>query len=276
MLWETTTGGQSWAAISPDLTPSHVGGPAERRRLRRAAEAKPTQRGVIYTIAPSYVDEQTIWAGTDDGLIHVTRDGGKHLERRDAAGPDAVVKVSLMDASHFDASTAYAAINTFRLDDLRPHIYRTHDGGKTWTHITNGIPDGGIINIVREDPKRRGLLFAGSEQAVYVSFDNGEHWQSLRLNMPATSIRDLVIKDDDLVAGTHGRAFWILDDITPLRQLPDTPLSAGPQLFAPQEATRVRWNMNTDTPLPPDEPAGQNPPDGALLQLLAGRGCASP
>ena len=118
---------------------------------------------------------------------------------------------------------------------------------------------------MREDPKRRGLLFAGSEQAVCVSFDSGGRWQSLRLNMPATSIRDLVIKDDDLIAGTHGRSFWILDDITPLRRLPDTPLSAGPQLFAPQDATRVRWNMNTDTPLPPDEPAGQNPPDGALL-----------
>ncbi len=128
-------------------------------------------------------------------------------------------KVSIIDASHFDANTAYAAINTLRLDDLRPHIYRTRDGGKTWTHITTGIPDGGIINAVREDPKRKGLLFAGTEQAVYVSFDDGDHWQSLRHNMPATSMRDLVVKDDDLVVGTHGRWFWILDDITPLRQI---------------------------------------------------------
>ncbi len=174
---------------------------------------------MIYTIAPSYLDEQTIWVGTDDGLIQVTRDGGKTWS--DVTPPELTpwTKVSLMDASHFDANTAYAAINTIRLDDLRPHIYRTRDGGKTWTHITTGMPDGGIINVVREDPKRRGLLFAGSEQAVYVSFDDGDHWQSLRNNMPATSIRDLVIKDDDLVVGTHGRSFWILDDITPLRQM---------------------------------------------------------
>jgi hypothetical protein len=179
------------------------------------------------------------------------------------------MKVSLIDASHFDVNTAFAAVNTFRLDDLRPHIYRTSDGGKTWTHITTGIPDGGIINAVREDPKRRGLLYAGTEQAVYVSFDNGGRWQSLRLNMPATSIRDLVVKDDDLVVGTHGRSFWILDDITPLRQLSDLmsapSASSAPSVLPPQLAIRVRWNMNTDTPLPPDEPAGQNPPDGAIL-----------
>ena len=159
-------------------------------------------------------------------------------------------------------------INTFRLDDLRPHIYRTRDGGKSWTRITNGIPDGGIVNVVREDPKRRGLLFAGTEQAVYVSFDDGEHWQSLRNNMPATSIRDLVIKDDDLVVGTHGRSFYILDDITPLRQVNAAVSSADVHLFAPQESIRFRWNKNTDTPLPPDEPAGQNPPDGAILHYF--------
>jgi hypothetical protein len=173
--------------------------------------------------------------------------------------------VSLMDASHFDVNTAYAAINTFRLDDLRPHIYRTRDGGKTWQHITAGIPDGGIINVVREDPQRRGLLFAGSEQAVYVSLDDGDHWQSLRLNMPATSIRDLVIKDDDLVVGTHGRSFWILDDITPLRQATPQIFTSNAHLFTPQAAWRFRWNKNTDTPLPPDEPAGENPPDGAIV-----------
>jgi hypothetical protein len=231
-------------------------------------EAQPTQRGVIYTIAPSYLDERTLWVGTDDGLIHVTRDGGKTWSDVTPPALTPWSKVSLMDASHFDAGTAYAAINTFRLDDLRPHIYRTRDGGKTWTHIARGIPDGGIINVVREDPKRRGLLFAGSEQAVYVSFNDGDDWQSLRHNMPATSIRDLVIKGDDVVVGTHGRSFYILDDITPLRQMTPAIEGADVHLFAPQEATRFRWNKNTDTPLPPDEPAGQNPPDGAIVHYL--------
>jgi len=265
VLWQTTTGGQSWQQISPDLTRPVWEPPPSVGIYASEPDARPSRRGVIYTIAPSSLDEQVIWVGTDDGLIHVTHDGGRTWS--DVTPPDMKpwMKVSLMDASHFDASTAYAAVNTFRLDDLRPHIYRTRDGGKTWAHITSGIPAGGIINAVREDPKRRGLLFAGSEQAVYVSFDDGAHWQSLRVNMPAISVRDLVIKGDDLVAGTHGRGFWILDDITPLRQLPEVTLSAGPHLFAPQEALRVRWNMNTDTPLPPDEPAGQNPPDGAIL-----------
>jgi photosystem II stability/assembly factor-like uncharacterized protein len=265
VVWQTVNGGQSWDQISPDLTrptweiPKNVGVYAS------LPEAQPSRRGVVYTVAPSYSDENTIWAGTDDGLIHVTRDGGKTWTN---VTPPALIpwsKVSLMDASHFDANTAYAAINTYRLDDLHPHIYRTRDGGKTWTHITTGLPDGTIANAVREDPKRRGLLFAGLEQAVYVSFDDGDHWQSLRLNMPATSIRDLVVKDDDLVVGTHGRSFWILDDITPLREIaPETP-AADVYLFAPQQAWRFRWNKNTDTPLPPDEPAGQNPPDGAIV-----------
>jgi photosystem II stability/assembly factor-like uncharacterized protein len=265
VLWQTTTAGQSWDQISPDLTRRTWDVPPNVGKYIGTDAARPTQRGVIYTIAPSYRDENTIWVGTDDGVIHVTRDHGKTWT--DVTPPQLTpwAKVSIMDASHFDANTAYAAINTLRLDDLRPHIYRTRDGGRTWQHITNGIPDGGIINVVREDPQRRGLLFAGSEQAVYVSFDDGDQWQSLRLNMPATSIRDLVIKDDDLVVGTHGRSFWILDDITPLRQIRADTVAAAVHLFQPQQAWRFRWNKNTDTPLPPDEPAGENPPDGAII-----------
>ncbi len=265
ILWKTTDGGRSWAQISPDLTRKTWQVPPNVGKFSNSEAARPSQRGVIYTIAPSYLDINRIWVGTDDGQIHVTADGGKTW--KDVTPPDLKpwAKVSLMDASHFDPLTAYAAINTFRLDDLRPHLYRTRDGGRTWTHIAGGIPDGGIVNAVREDPKRKGLLFAGTEQAVYVSFDDGEHWQSLRFNMPATSIRDLVIKDDDLVVGTHGRSFWILDDITPLRQIDAKIFEKDAHLFRPQDAWRVRWNNNTDTPLPQEEPAGQNPPDGAII-----------
>jgi hypothetical protein len=175
-------------------------------------------------------------------------------------------KVSLLEASHFDRDTAWAAVNTFRLDDTRPHVYRTRDGGKTWAHVTAGIPeDEGIVNAVREDPRRRDLLYAGTERQVWVSFDGGDRWQSLRVNMPATSVRDLVVKDDDLVAGTHGRGFWILDNVTPLRQMRPAVLEAGAHLFAPAGALRVRWSKNTDTPLPPDEPAAPNPPDGTAI-----------
>jgi hypothetical protein len=221
------------------------------------------RRGVIYTVAPSYKDVNTIWCGMDDGLIHVTKDGGKTWKNVTPASISSWSKISIMDAGRFDVNTAYAAVNRIRLDDMRPHIYKTHDGGRTWTEIVNGLPND-PINVVKEDLKRKGLLFAGSERAVYVSFDDGGHWQSLRLNMPATSIRDLVIKDDDLVIGTHGRSFWILDDIESLRQVSQKSEQSS-VLFKPAPAYRVRWNMNTDTPLPQEEPAGQNPPDGAIL-----------
>jgi len=262
-LWKTTNGGNSWTQISPDLTRKEFAVPPNVGKYIGTPAAAPKQRGVIYAIAPSPLEVDRIWIGTDDGLIHLTTDGGKTW--RDVT-PSALVpwaKVSIMEASHFDANTAYAAINTLRLDDLRPHIYRTKDGGKTWTHITRGIPDGGTINVVREDPKTRGLLFAGSENEVFVSFDDGEHWQSLRLNMPATSIRDLIVKDDDIAVATHGRGFWILDDIEPLRQA-----RSSSALLKPQRAWRVRWNKNTDTPLPADEPAGENPPEGAIIDYV--------
>jgi len=172
-------------------------------------------------------------------------------------------KISLIESGHFDANTAYTAVNTLRLDDLRPHILRTRDSGKTWTEIVNGIPVGQTVNAIREDPERKGLLFAGTEKGVYVSFDDGAKWESLRLNLPATSVRDLIVKNDDLVVATHGRGFWILDNITPLRQFSQTQNES--LLFKTQTALRVRTNVNTDTPLPPDEPAGENPPDGAMI-----------
>jgi len=264
-LWKTADGGQHWQQICSDLTRKTWDVPASVGKYRSEASAQPSQRGVFYTIGPSYIDVNRIWIGTDDGLIHTTTDGGDHWIEVTPPELGPWAKVSIIDAGRFDVRTAYAAINTLRLDDLRPHIFRTHDAGKTWTHITAGIPDGAPVNVVREDPKRRGLLFAGTEREVYVSFDDGDHWQSLRLNMPATSMRDLIIKDDDLVVATHGRGFWILDDITPLRQLDLSAVEAEAVLFKPQTAYRVRWNMNTDTPLPPEEPAGENPPDGAVI-----------
>jgi hypothetical protein len=179
-----------------------------------------------------------------------------------------------MEASHFDDESAYAAVNRFKLDDLRPHIYRTHDAGKSWKEIVTGIPDNEVVNAVREDPVRRGLLFAGTERATYFSLDDGEQWQPLRLNMPATSIRDLVIHDDDIVVGTHGRSFWILDDMTPLRQL-DTRTNET-VLFKPKLTYRFRRNKNTDTPLPPEEPAGKNPPDGAIINFRLGANVTTP
>jgi photosystem II stability/assembly factor-like uncharacterized protein len=273
-LWETRDGGKTWKQISPDLTrktwqvPTSVG--------IYTSEVKPTQRGVIYAVAPSPLDGKRIWVGTDDGLIQLTTDGGLHWQNVTPPELKPFQKVSIIEASHFDPQTAYAAINTLRLDDLHPHILRTRDGGKTWTEIVNGIPDNNDVNAVREDPKRKGLLFAATERMTFVSFDDGDHWQSLRLNMPATSVRDLTIKDNDLIAATHGRGFWVLDDITPLRQWDDKLAASSAFLFKPETATRIRWDTNTDTPLPPDFPAGLNPPDGAVIDYYLQSNSAQP
>jgi photosystem II stability/assembly factor-like uncharacterized protein len=274
IIFKTTNGGSSWETISPDLTretwdiPSSVGiyNTDEVKKMR--------QRGVVYSLAPSYQDLNVLWAGTDDGLIHITKDGGKHWKNITPTSITSWSKISMIDASRFDVNTAYVAVNRIRVDDMTPHIYKTTDGGATWKKITNGLPNE-PINSVREDAVRKGLLFAGSENAVYFSLDAGENWQSLRLNMPATSIRDLVIKDDDLVIGTHGRSFWILDNITPLRQI-NLNKTKETVLFKPQKAMRVRWNMNTDTPLPPEEPAGENPPDGAMIDYYLPNNITAP
>ena len=260
-VYRTSDGGRSWTQISPDLTRKTWEVPPNVGKYKGDDAAKPWQRGVVYALAPSPRDRGTLWAGTDDGLLHLTRDGGKHWQ--DVTPPELKpwAKVSIIEASHFDALSAYAAINTLRLDDLKPHLLRTRDGGKSWQAITAGLPDGGVVNVVREDPRKRGLLFAGTEQAVFFSTDDGDHWAPLRNNMPATSVRDLAIHEDDLIAATHGRGFWILDGFSPLRE----PAPAATALFQPAPALRIRWDNNTDTPPPPDEPAGKNPPDGALI-----------
>ncbi len=276
VLFESTDAGNSWKVISPDLSRPSYEIPANLGVFAAYDPEKGKHRGVIYAVAPSFQEADTIWAGTDDGLIHITRDAGKTWQNITPPQLKPWSKVSVIEASHYDAGTAYAAINSFRLDDLRPHIYRTRDFGKSWEEITKGIPGNAPSNTVREDPKRRGLLFAGTETSVYVSFDDGDNWQPLQLNLPHTSMRDLTIHGDDLIVGTHGRSFWILDDITPLRQLHAEIANAPVILFTPQEAIRFRWNRNTDTPLPPEIPAGKNPPDGAILDYYLAASSGKP
>jgi photosystem II stability/assembly factor-like uncharacterized protein len=275
VLWKTTTGGRDWQIISPDLSRETPDVPETIGIYRTPEMTRVARRGVIYALSPSPRDVNVIWAGTDDGLVHLTRDGGKTWTNVTPPELRAWDKVSQIDAGHFDPNTAYIAVNAIRRDDMRPHIYRTHDAGRTWARVVQGIPEMGPVNVVREDPRQRGLLFAGTEREVVFSTDDGERWQSLRMNMPASSIRDLVIKDDDLVIGTHGRSIWILDNIAPLRQLADAARSGDAFLFTPARATRVRWNTFSDTPLPPEEPTGQNPPDGAILDYHLPRAAKS-
>ena len=274
MLFKTTDGGNSWQTISKDLTRENPGVPASVGKLVPKGAEK--QRGVIYALAPSIKILNTLWAGTDDGLIWVTRDGGKNW--KDITPPELTPwsKVTQIIASHFDEESAYASVSRFRINDVRPYIYRTHDGGKTWKLITAGLPDFGPVDTVREDPIRNGLLFAGTENAVWVSFDDGDHWQSLQLNLPHTAMRDLWIHGDDLIVATHGRSFWILDDITPLRQVTQQVADSDAHLFLPGTAYRVQRDTNTDTPIPPDEPAAENPPDGAIIDYYLARDATGP
>jgi photosystem II stability/assembly factor-like uncharacterized protein len=262
VLFKTTDGGNTWQTISPDLTRENPGVPASVGTLvPKGAEKK---RGVIYALAPSFKAVNTLWAGTDDGELWITRDGGKNWTDITPKELTAWSKVTQISASHFDEETAYASGNRFRINDVHPYIYRTHDGGKTWKAITAGLPEFGPVDTVREDPVRKGLLFAGTENAVWVSFDDGDHWQSLQLNLPHTSMRDLWIHENDLIVATHGRSFWILDDMSPLRET-SAALASSVHLFAPAPAYRIQRDTNTDTPLPPDEPAASNPPDGAII-----------
>jgi photosystem II stability/assembly factor-like uncharacterized protein len=253
-LMKTADGGKSWKIISPDLTLL----PGEKE-----ADAK----GVIYTIAPSPIAAGTIWVGTDNGLVQLTRNDGQTWSEVSPRDLPPWSMISLIDASPHDLATAYAAIDRHQMDDVSPHIYRTRDFGKTWTKITSGIPATAYVHAVREDPVRKGLLFAGTEFGVYVSFNDGELWQPLQLNLPVTSVRDLVVKDNDLVAATHGRSFWILDNISPLRELTAETAAAGVHLFRPATAIRIRKNAARDTPLPPETPAGKNPPTGAIIDF---------
>jgi photosystem II stability/assembly factor-like uncharacterized protein len=264
-IFKTVDGGQNWQVISPDLARPKMMIPTNLGDLASGTPSEGAHLGVVYSLGPSPLDANLLWAGTDDGLIWVTRDGGKNWSN--VTPPDLTPwsKVAQLDASHFDRGTVYAAVSRFRVDDLRPYVYATHDGGRSWQELTRGLPDNTPVNAVREDPVRSQLLFAATERGVWVSFNRGDSWQSLELNLPATSVRDIVIHVDDLVAGTHGRSLWILDDIAPLRQLNFDTANSDVVLFKPATTYRLRRDVNTDTPLPPEVPAGQNPPDGAIF-----------
>lgn len=262
VLFKTTDGGGSWQEISSDLTRENPGIPASVGKLvPKGAEKK---RGAIYALAPSFKNVNTVWAGTDDGLLWITRDGGKNWSNITPKELTAWSKVTQISASHFDEQTAYASVSRFRVNDEHPYLYRTHDGGKSWKLIVDGMAEIGPVDTVREDPVRKGLLFAGTENEVWVSFNDGDRWQSLQLNLPRTSMRDLWIHEDDLIVATHGRGFWILDDIAPLREVAASSANED-HLFKPAVAYRIERDTNTDTPLPPDEPAAANPPDGVVI-----------
>ncbi len=266
-LLRSNDGGLSWKEISPDLTGD------ERKTSKDAAAAAPLtidnarQRGygVIYTIAPSPLEAGEIWTGSDSGLIHVTHDGGKTWQNVTPPGLTPWSKVTMIEASHFDAAVAYAAIDRHRLDDYRPYLYRTRDSGKSWTLIAEGLAAPAFLNAVREDSVRRGLLFVGTEKGVAVSFDDGDHWQPLQLNLPVVSVRDLAIHSGDIAIATHGRAFWVLDDISALRQAEPDNASAPALLYSPSAAVRLNPERFPGTPLPPEMPQAKNPPSGALI-----------
>jgi photosystem II stability/assembly factor-like uncharacterized protein len=265
-VMKTTDGGLHWKQISPDLTGASANAATETPSGPTTVEnAKQRGMGVVFSIAPSPVKADEIWAGSDTGLLHLTRDGGKSWQDVTPPGLSDWSKIAMIEASRFDAAVAYVAVDRHRLDDQKPHIYRTRDYGKSWQPITSGIADTSFVNAIREDTQRKDLLFAGTELGVYVSFDDGEHWHPMQLNLPVTSVRDLTIHEDDLVIATHGRSFWIMDDITSLRQIEPQIQTESAHLYKPAKAFRIDNDGFLGSPLPPEEPTAKNPPAGAII-----------
>jgi len=264
-LYKTTNGGESWTHISQDLTREDPGVPPNLNEAAAADAPADKRRGVIYTIAPSPLRASMIWIGTDDGLIQLTRDDGKTWQNVTPPAITSWSKVVMIEASHFNVDVAYAAVERHQLADYEPHIYRTIDAGKTWTEITRGLPAGVYVQTVKEDPRRRGLLFTGTERNVFVSFDDGEQWQSLQLNLPPASMRDVAVHGDDLIVATHGRGFWMIDNIGALRQITDEATKASAYLFQPAVTYLLTAGSDNGTPMPRDEPLAENPPFGATI-----------
>lgn len=278
-IFRTTDGAGHWEVISPDLTREDTPIPGNLDPPTVADDDHASRRrGVVYTIGPSHLDGRLVWAGTDDGLVWKTRDAGGHWQDVTPTPLSAWSKIAVVEPSHFDADSAYVAVDRHRLDDATPYIYRTHDGGAHWTLIVDGIATGDIhnsVNVVREDPVHRGLLYCGTERGVYVSFDDGAHWQALQQNLPRTSVRDLQVHGSDLVIATHGRGLWIMDDIAPLRSLADDSSSRS-RLLPPAVAYRVRPTGFTGTPMPKDEPRGANPAPGAYIDYVLDASAVGP
>ncbi|MEN6540630.1 MAG: hypothetical protein ABFC67_13565 [Mizugakiibacter sp.] len=269
VLFRSTDQGRHWDIISPDLTGKVDGAPRCTGDVA-VADARACGYGVIYSIAPSPQSNEEIWIGTDDGLVQLTRDGGKHWSNVTPKQVPAWARIDSVDVSALDPATAYVAVDNHRQDDFRPHVLRTHDYGKTWQQADAGLPPGNFVSVVRADPVKSGLLYAGTDAGAFVSFDDGGHWRPLQRNLPTAWVRDLLVHGNDLIAATQGRAIWILDDVTPLRQL-DAKLAKAPaHLFAPADAVRVRPDNNHDTPLPPETPVGRNPPAGVAIDYWLG------
>jgi photosystem II stability/assembly factor-like uncharacterized protein len=266
-VYKTTDGGEHWTQISADLTREDPGVPPNLDEAG-AANVPPNtgrRRGVVYSVAPSPVRAPLIWIGTDDGYIQMTPDDGKTWENVTPREVTAWSKVVMIEASHFDPNEAYVAVERHQLEDYEPYIFRTRDSGKSWQKITNGLPAGIYVQTVKEDPVRRGLLFAGTERAVYISFNDGDDWQSLQLNLPPVSMRDLAVRGNDLIVATHGRSIWVLDHISALRQITGEVARADVHLFKPGDAISLAFGSDYGTPVQKDEPIAANPPDGAVI-----------